>query len=75
MEIDARGLKDPEPLRLLREALRGEDTVGKKITILLDTPEEVKKVKSFAGFTGCLVDPEREGGHWKVRITPMCNCG
>jgi TusA-related sulfurtransferase len=75
MEIDARGLKDPEPLRLLRDALRGQDTAGKEITILVDSREEVKKVLAFSGFTGCLSDPEEKGDHWQVRITPMCNCG
>ena len=75
IRIDARGLKDPEPLKLLREALRGEESVGRKITMLVDTGEEVKKVKVFAGFTGCLLDQEDRGDHWLVSITPMCNCG
>lgn len=75
IRIDARGLKDPEPLRLLRDALQGEESVGKEIVMLVDSRDDVKKVKTFGGFTGCLLDPVEKGDHWEVHITPMCNCG
>ena len=75
ISIDARGLKDPEPLRLLRDALRGEESVGKEDIHLEKSRDDVKKVKTFAGFTGCLLDPVDRGDHWEIRITPMCNCG
>lgn len=75
MEIDARGMKDPAPLELLRTALRSQDSLGEEIIILVDTAALVKKVLAFASFTGCISDHEEADGFWRVRIRRMCNCG
>jgi TusA-related sulfurtransferase len=75
MEIDARGLKHPEPLRLLRDALQNQCSIEEKVTILVDSREEAKQVKTFAGFSGHGVEVEETGDHYRIRIDRMCNCG
>ena len=75
MRIDARGLKDPEPLLKLREALCDQRTVEDAITILVDTQEEARKVKTFAAMTFCPCEIVNRGDHYELRIERMCNCG
>ena len=75
MEIDARGLKHPEPLLRLRTALRDQCSVEETVTMLVDSREEAKRVEAFAGFTKHQVEVQKESGHYRIRIIPMCNCG
>ena len=75
MEIDARGLKDPEPLRLLKEALQSEASVGETIHLLVDTKVMAAKARTFAAFTGSLCDIEEKDSYFQVSIDRMCNCG
>ena len=75
MEIDARGLKHPEPLVRLRDALRDQCSVEEAVTVLVDSREEAKRVKAFAGFSNSPVEVEDRGDHYRIRIERMCNCG
>ena len=47
--IDARGLKCPEPLTLLRNAVRQAD-VGQEITLLSDDPVSLRDIPAFCSF-------------------------
>lgn len=75
MEIDARGLTHPEPLRRLREALQDQASVDNSIVILVDSREEAARVKAFAGFTDSLLEIDNLGDHYRLTVTRMCNCG
>ena len=75
MFIDARGLKDPEPLVKLREALRDQCTVENDITMLVDGKEEARKVKIFASMTYSPCEITKRDDHYELTIKRMCNCG
>ena len=75
MLIDARGLKDPEPLLKLREALRDQGTVENDITMLVDDKETARKVKPFASMTFSPCEITNKGDHYELTIKRMCNCG
>ena len=74
MEIDARGLRHPEPLRKLKDALEDPRSVGEPVYILVDSREEAQRIKAFAGFSHHLFDSETREDHWRLRILRMCNC-
>lgn len=75
MLIDARGLKDREPLLKLREALRDQCSVENNITMLVDGKEEAKQVKLFASMTYAPCEIIKHDDHYELRIERMCNCG
>ena len=75
MLVDARGLKDKEPLLKLREALRDQCTVENDIIMLVDGKEEAKKVKLFASMTFSPCEIIKREDHYELKITRMCNCG
>ena len=75
MRIDARGLKHPEPLVKLREALRDQCTVEEDIIMLVDSKEAARKVKTFAAMTFCPCEIINHVDHYELKIQRMCNCG
>ena len=75
MVIDARGLKHPEPVLKLREALRDQCSLEEKVTVLVDTPREASYVKAFALFSSAQVEVQDRGDHYRLVIERMCNCG
>jgi TusA-related sulfurtransferase len=74
VEIDARGLRHPEPLVKLKEALEDPRSVGEPVYILVDSRQEVKRIEAFAAFSHHLFETETREDHWRVRIDRMCNC-
>ncbi len=75
MEIDARGLKHPEPVLRLREALRDQCSLEEKVVVLVDSREEASYVKAFARFSSASVEAQDRGDHYRLVIERMCNCG
>ena len=60
MEIDARGLRHPEPLSRLKEALEDPRSVGEPVFILVDSAQEAKRIETKNDFRGLLACPSHQ---------------
>ena len=63
--VDARGLSCPEPLIMLKNALKTE----KNVILLLDSKNALRNCEDYAGKQGFSVDIAEENGTYKARIT------
>ena len=75
MRIDTRGLKHPEPLKRIREAVSSICTDDVDVEVLVDTCEYSRTVKGFADMSGCRTEVEENGEYCIVRIKGgSCKC-
>lgn len=75
MRIDTRGLKHPEPMKKIREAVRGMCMEHVDVEVLIDSCEYGKMIKGFAKMSGCETEIIEEGDTCIVKIKGnMCKC-
>lgn len=72
IDIDARGLKCPEPVMKAREALSGG---GGTFSIMVDNEAARDNVTRFADTSGCKVEVESSDVGFMLRITPPLEAG
>lgn len=65
MILDARGFSCPEPMMMIKNALKTE----KKLTMLLDTKGAAENCESYAKREGFDVVKTAEDGEWKLEIS------
>ena len=64
--IDACGISCPEPLLMLKNALKA----GKEVMLLLDSKNALENCEGYAKKQGLSVDTQAEGDIFKVHIAP-----
>jgi len=75
VKIDVRGLKHPEPLKKIKEAVSSLCTNYVDVEVLVDTCEYGKMVKGFAEMTGCETEVKEEKDYCVVKIKGgSCKC-
>jgi len=75
MKVDARGLKHPEPIELLRDHMRKHCSKEIDVELLLDSSEYVKTTAAFARMSKCRTAMEKYEDYYIVRIKgEMCSC-
>lgn len=76
MQIDARGLKHPRPLQMLKEAITTMCSIEEYGDILVDNEQGAKQIKKFAKMSGCKYESHQHNGYLRVRIKGgTCMCG
>ena len=64
MTLDARGISCPEPLIMLKEALKTK----KELTLLLGSRNAFENCQDFAEKQGFAVDTQKDGDEYKLHI-------
>ncbi|MCL2620312.1 MAG: sulfurtransferase TusA family protein [Defluviitaleaceae bacterium] len=64
MTLDARGISCPEPLIMLKQALKTE----KELTLLLDSKNAFENCQDFAEKQGFAVETEKDGDEYKLHM-------
>lgn len=72
MTIDARGLKNPEPLKRLKEHFSTMCSIDDYVDLLIDSDAELTPVKTYASMSGCEYEVRKEEGYIIVRIKSPC---
>lgn len=72
MVIDARGLRHPEPLRLLREAVPSLCSLDGSIEVLLDDEVAFRHIRTYAAVSGCTYEVKRTDGFYRILIESTC---
>ena len=62
--LDARGISCPEPVIMLKKALKAESD----ITLLVDNKIAFQNCEGFAKMQGCTVETEKDDDEYKMRI-------
>jgi len=62
--LDARGISCPEPLVMLKKALKTEA----ELILLVDSKNALENCSDFAGKKGFGVDVEKDNDEYKLRI-------
>lgn len=62
--LDARGISCPEPLLMLKTALKKEDS----LVLLVDSKSAFDNCESYAKKQGFTVETDRDGDTFKLRV-------
>ncbi len=72
-EIDCRGMACPQPVVTARKAL--DESGGKGFILIVDNLSARDNVERFVQSQGAVVDVEKKGSNFYLRIQERCACG
>lgn len=75
MKVDARGLKHPRPIEMLRDHMRSHCSKKIDVELLLDSTEQARTAAAYARMSKCRARMKRTREHFVLSIKgAMCSC-